>query len=261
MNIKQTIIGATLILASSGAYASIINVGGVTWNPASGSDFKASGALYESFAAQPGDSVTGFGKITQFNNAPESAFCPGCELTFTFSFDLVSGAPTADLFDDPDKFDFALDNAFINFYVDSAKNYGLLDANFDEIPSSFSTANASDGQLFLTLQNHGLLTGTATDLFTQDLILGTGTGFFDAIGGLAFGNFDTNTFSNGADISFESGFGAIPTGPNGNFVPAGGFGLTGSMSLQGNTIPEPTSLALLGIGLLGFGASRARKQA
>ena len=35
--------------------------------------------------------------------------------------------------------------------------------------------------------------------------------------------------------------------------------LTGTVDITGNTIPEPGSLALLGLGLLGFAASKKRK--
>lgn len=251
MNINQVLLGTALTIVSSGAFASFITVGGVKWNPDAGVDFKVQGELFESFAQQDGDVVTGFGKVNTLNNQVESFFCAACELTYSFSYTLASSAPTNGI-----NFDFIFTNGTVNFYVDTAKNYGLLDTNGDPIASSFTLANATDGDLFLGTTSHGSITGTATDLFNPALISGTGTGFLDVAGGLAASNFNTNFLPNGADFKIVSSFGTAA----GQFTPTG-YPLVGGATLTGNSIPEPTSLALLGIGLLGFGASRIRKQA
>jgi len=45
-----------------------------------------------------------------------------------------------------------------------------------------------------------------------------------------------------------------------SFQPSGTDGvLKGGFELTGNSIPEPASIALLGLGLLGFAGSRRRK--
>ena len=221
------------------AQAATINVGGVVWDPDAvnafpqAEDFFSSGNLFENFAVNPGDIVTGFGIFDQFNSDVNNAatFCPGCELTFTFTMELVAftnlggGAGTFDFKD-----------LMIDIYVDHNPNYvGTL-------------GTASEGNLWLQLQGATNLTGFGTNLGTGS-DTGTGAANLNVIGGMAAGNFDTNMEAGGSDLVLSSSF--QPGGPGG--LLKGGFELTG------NSIPEPASIALLGLGMLGFAASRKRK--
>lgn len=240
MNIKKGLaIGLAALGLSLSAQASDINVGGVVWDPDSvnafpaAEDFFSSGNLFENVAAQPGDIVNGFGIFDQMNSDVNNAaaFCPGCELTFTFSMELVSFTP---IMGNVSAFEFK--DLTIDIFVDHNPNYAA------------TSASSSEGNLWLSLVADGNLTGLGTDLGTGS-DTGTGSALLNVTGGLAAGNFDTNGELNGTDMVLSSSF--QPGGPNG--LLKGGFELTG------NSIPEPASIALLGLGMLGFAASRKRK--
>ncbi|GHF99179.1 PEP-CTERM sorting domain-containing protein [Thalassotalea marina] len=240
MNFKKGLaIGLAALGLSMSAQAAEINVGGVVWDPDSvnsfpaAEDFFSSGNIFENAAFQSGDIVNGFGIFDQFNSDVNNvnSFCPGCELTFTFSMELVDFNPIAG-----NMGTFEFKNLAIDIFVDHNPNY------------VGTQATAGEGTLWLSLLADTNLTGIGTNLGTGS-DTGTGSANLSVVGGIAASNFDTNGEAGGSDLVLSSSF--QPGGPNG--LLKGGFELTG------NSIPEPTSIALLGLGLLGFAAARKRK--
>lgn len=283
MNIKQILLGTTLAIASSTSFAAPVTVSGITWDPDAGSDFTADTGLFESFVGGVGDFVTGYGEVNQFNGTNQNVFAPASELTLYFKYQLLQSKHTTATFDGTNTtvsviedlwnsgtssvdttttssiflgdltgivntttYNFSFGNGLVNFYADAAANF---DANAPLL------TQATDGILFLELVNHGLLTGNATNLFDLDTLNGQGSGFLDVIGGTAASNFNTNAETDGSDLQFTSSF-------HKNLqAHETGYPVGGTTHITGQTIPEPTSIALIGLGLLGFGASRIRRTA
>ncbi|GAC21989.1 PEP-CTERM sorting domain-containing protein [Paraglaciecola arctica] len=259
--LSKTVFSAALLsaglMASSSAMA--VNVGGVVWNPADMFDFTSNSQLIEDLLDPGADgifntaddvvsSLNGFGKVTGINNTFEATFCPsGCELTFEFGgyqvTNVIAGVGDTRI---------GFTGGWINFYVDSGTAY---DAN--------SKASAIDGGApWLSLAahetfsaTHGINTSLNATLssFGAGVDAGVGAGLLDVVGGAAMSNFDTNTRTDGADWVFSSSF-----QPIGSTTPDG-FELFGTADFRGDSIPEPSSLALLGLGMLGLGFGARRK--
>lgn len=248
------IIAASLALFAGQVSAAPINVGGVVWDPDSFFDFTSGDQMVETIGNNVGDVVSGFGRITSLNGDLAATFCPGCELTYVFGGFTITSTTGG----------FTFSGGTLNVYVDNSPNFSLL-----------SRASAIDGSLWLSLAGHTSFSfdtgrlGTLHSDPTPTLIgvEGDGGGYFDVTGGMAAGNFDTNTraLSAGvdgrtiefADFSFTSSFQLLP---NGSFTDGGvTYGLFGTNDLQGDSIPEPGSMALIGAGLIGLGALRRRK--
>jgi hypothetical protein len=148
---------------------------------------------------------------------------------------------------------YSLNSLVISLFYDANKNNGFVQGN-----AATSTAAA------VTNTGDDKLLGTAT------LVAGTGTAglsttfgaFLNALTDLAL-TADGKKFFISPDPFYTQAFeGFNSTGNNWQFnALTGGLSIgnaTGVVDFQG-VVPEPASLALLGVGLLGLGVSRRRK--
>jgi len=228
--------------------------------------------------------ISGYGEISDVNGKGAvtfagDGFCEsGCQLTFAFGgyeLDIVNSTFGANS-------EFRFTGGWVNWYVDNGTIMDFSD------PANLTMADAVDGTLWLSLLGHlnydvdtasfATLAGDATFIGTG-ADTGDGGGLLDVavaggVGnpnageiGVANDNFDTDARSDSnasgglaqgfADLQFTSTFSPA------NVATFDGLVLEGDVDFSGNTIavPEPSTLALLSLSILGFSGLRRRNKA
>lgn len=287
---KKILAISTLLLASASANAGVVSAaGGVSWETGGNTlpNFSATidftqwwttdntadvnggtlagtsiaptvSSLGTSLALGDAPELVGAGKF-QLGTGVGEPNCNGCELTFAFGGLFFQADPNEPI---------DATDGWLNVYVDYDKVGGQFDEALivDAASAATQAVNATDGTLWVSLALRDFIyTPTADYLALGEPLLDGNSAFFgEVLGGIAADNFVTDFF---LGVYEADAFGLTSRFDDNRRAPNDASGLNvqnysvrGTGNVEAATVVEPSTIALFGLSLIGFGAAQRRKK-